>query len=82
MDKQTLQSPKLVNPKYFKVPRQKVQINPEIKRSNSWYLNVFLIVTFLIIMIFFLLSCKYGMFKSIENEPLPYSVIYNKGLSE
>ena len=49
MDKQTLQSPKLVNPKYFKVPRQKIQINPEIKRSNSWYLNVFLIVTFLII---------------------------------
>ena len=81
MDKQTSQSPKLVNPKYFKVPHESVQIIPEIKRSNSWYLNVFLIIIFLIILVFFLYNCKYGMFKSMENEPLPYSIVYNNALS-
>ena len=80
MDKQTLQSPKLVYPKYFKVPLESVKIIPEVKRSNSWYLNVFLIIVFLIITVFFLYNCKYGMFKSIENEPLPYSIVYNNSL--
>jgi ABC-type uncharacterized transport system permease subunit len=80
MDKQTLQSPKLVNPKNFKISIPK-EVPEIIKKSNSWYLNVFLIILFLIFTLFFLYNCKFGMFKTIGDEPMPYSLVYNNALS-
>ena len=46
-----------------------------IKSKNSKQLNITILVLFILFSCYFLYSCKYG--KSIETEPVPYSLIYN-----
>jgi hypothetical protein len=77
--------PKLVNPENFKNPLPKVEV-PEIvqkvqKVTNAkWNLNKILLIGFLIFMLFFLYNCKYGMFKCVSSEPIPYSLVYNNSI--
>jgi hypothetical protein len=73
--KETIKVPSLVNSKNF---LKKNKIIPPIssKKTNSWYLNVFLIIGFILFIAFFLYNCKYGCFKVESQEPLPYSLVY------
>ena len=57
--------PQLVDPDNFKLPIQVV-------KGKKWNLNKILLIAFVVFMGLFLFSCKYGMFKKIENEPIPY----------
>ena len=64
--------PRLVNPDNFlKVPE--IEIKPS-KIKTSFYLNIILFILFIVILLFFLYYCKYN---KIEEQPLPYSVVYN-----
>ena len=67
--------PKLVNPKNF----EPVIINelPTSKIQKSKKLNIILFVLFILFTFFFLYNCKYGIFKSIPSEPMPFSMVYN-----
>ena len=69
-NKETVRVPKLV-----KRGKMKKIVHKIDKESNSWYLNIFLIITFIIFMIFFLYNCKDGLFKSMDTDsvPTPYS---------
>ena len=71
--KETIKVPSLVNSKKFPNVVKKV-INS--KKTNSWYLNIFLIIGFVLFIAFFLYNCKYGCFKVDSQEPLPYSLVY------
>ena len=73
MERETLKRPKLVNPENFNVtlPEQKVKIDVK------WNLNKILLILFGIFLVFFLYNCKYGIFKDIQTEPVPYSLVYN-----
>jgi hypothetical protein len=67
--------PRLVNPgNFIKVPEKIPNVKLE-KIKLSKYLNIFLFLVFIVFMAFFLYNCKYG--KPLENEPLPYSIVYN-----
>jgi hypothetical protein len=78
--------PKLVNPENFVSVIKKVKPVPVVPGSATvpvkvkWNLNKILLVLFVLFMIFFLYNCKYGMFKSIGTEPIPYSLAYNQSL--
>ena len=53
----------------IKLPETLPEIKlPEIKKLKKWNLNKILLICFFIFTIFFLYNCKYGMFKSMENE--------------
>jgi hypothetical protein len=65
-NKETFQVPKLIS------KRVKASIPVIDKASNSWYLNVFLIISFIIFGIFFLLNCRSGIFQSMETCPLEF----------
>ena len=68
----------LVNPKHFENIKVKVDLPTttlNIKSKNSKHLNITILVLFILFSCYFLYSCKYG--KSIETEPVPYSLIYN-----
>jgi hypothetical protein len=70
--------PHLVNKINFKPKKPPKPINPEIAfKQNSWNLNLILLIVFVVFLIFFLYNCKYGFFKSVEDEPAPYSLVYN-----
>jgi hypothetical protein len=60
--------PRLVDPGNFKITAPPVKV-------KKWNLNKILLVLFILFMVFFLFSCKYGMFKNIQNEPIPYTII-------
>ena len=67
--------PKLVNIENFKVEagiKNKISSKPV-----KWNLNKIILILFGLFLIFFLYNCKYGIFKYIENDPVPYSLIYN-----
>ena len=66
---ETKKIPRLVDPDNFKI------IVPTVKIKKKWNLNKILLVVFILFMVFFLYSCKRGMFKNIENEPIPYTII-------
>ena len=69
--------PKLVNPENFVAV---LPLPPKSKVTVKWNLNKILLVLFVLFMIFFLYNCKYGMFKSISTEPIPYSLAYTQSL--
>ena len=63
--------PKLVNAENFKVqPQQSIKMP---KREAEWYLNISLLVGFVLFLIFFLYNCKYGMFKAEDVGFVPYN---------
>jgi hypothetical protein len=78
--KETHKTPKLVNLENYKNLENLKNILPTKEKGNTivtsvsgkWNLNKLLFVLFVLFLIFFLYNCKYGMFKSIETEPLPY----------
>jgi len=45
------------------------------KARNSLILNLVILFIFIGFFIFFLYNCKYGMFKNIEIDPVPYSIV-------
>jgi hypothetical protein len=45
------------------------------KARNSLILNLVILFIFIGFFIFFLYNCKYGMFKNIEIDPIPYSIV-------
>ena len=81
MEKETIKIPNLVNIENFK----KVKLPKILPKSLpnlpiKFKLNKIIFILFILFIIFFLYNCKYGMFKCIENEPLPYSLDYTKSL--
>jgi hypothetical protein len=56
----------LVNPEYFTRP-----LVP--KKIKWWNINIILLITFVVFMVFFLYNCKYGYFK-LEEGPLGVSI--------
>jgi hypothetical protein len=87
MNKETVSIPKLVDNIHFKVIEtpnvQNVQNIPNIpniqniKVSNNFLLNVIIFIIFLIFLLFFLYNCKYGIFKIVDFDPVPYSIVSN-----
>ena len=78
MEKETIKIPNLVNIENFKkIKLPKILPN---KVKDKFKLNKIIFILFILFIIFFLYNCKYGMFKCIENEPLPYSLDYTKSL--
>jgi hypothetical protein len=45
------------------------------KARNSLILNLVILFIFIGFFIFFLYNCKYGMFKNIEIDPVPFSIV-------
>jgi hypothetical protein len=45
------------------------------KERNSLILNLVILFIFIGFFIFFLYNCKYGMFKNIEIDPVPFSIV-------
>jgi uncharacterized integral membrane protein len=77
MDKETIKIPSLVNPDNF----NKVNvITPSTKSNIKWNLNKILLILFVLFLIFFLYNCKYGMFRHMEDEPTPFSLVYSNSL--
>ena len=78
--KETHKTPKLVNLENYKNLEKLKKVLPTKEKGNNivtsdsgkWNLNKLLIILFILFLIFFLYNCKYGMFKSMETEPLPY----------
>lgn len=79
--KETKTIPGLVNLDNFKkiekvtLP-EKISL-PEIHATKKFNLNKILLIGFVLFMIFFFYNCKYGIFKSVQDEPVPYSLVYN-----
>ena len=68
------QLPKLVNKAHFKIEKIKEVFTPvSSKNFNSFYLNILLLILFIGFFIFFLINCKYGMFKSLDIDPVPFT---------
>jgi len=66
--------PRLVNNAHFKIEKIKDSFTPvSSKKFNSFYLNILLLVLFIGFFIFFLINCKYGMFKSLDIDPIPFT---------
>ena len=65
------QLPKLVNQQHFII--KKVNIPVSSKKFNSFYLNILLLILFIGFFLFFLINCKYGMFKSLNIDPIPFT---------
>jgi len=65
--KESKSIPQLVDPKNFKIKKVISSF-----KENTKNLNTFLLVGFVIFFTFFLLNCKYGIFKSDSFEPEPY----------
>ena len=65
------QLPKLVNKAHFKI--EKINVPVSSKKFNSFYLNILLLILFIGFFIFFLINCKYGMFKSLDIDPVPFT---------
>jgi len=45
------------------------------KARNSLILNLVILFIFIGFFIFFLYNCKYGMFKNVEIDPVPFSIV-------
>jgi len=45
------------------------------KERNSLILNFVILFIFIGFFIFFLYNCKYGMFKNVEIDPVPFSIV-------
>ena len=66
--------PRLVDQSHFKIEKIKDLFTPvSSKKFNSFYLNILLLVLFIGFFIFFLINCKYGMFKSLNIDPIPFT---------
>ena len=71
--KETIKIPKLTNVENFKDKFVNGKIvNGKIVKFN---LNKILFILFILFLIFFLYNCKYGIFKIVENGPIPYSLM-------
>jgi hypothetical protein len=89
MNRETSRIPKLVDESYFKIilpPKVKKSVtfqtipknNPSgsnNKARNSLILNLVILFIFIGFFIFFLYNCKYGMFKNMEIDPVPFSIV-------
>ena len=90
MNRETLRVPKLVDESYFKVPELPPKVKKSVtfqttpksipsgtnnKARNSLILNLVILFIFIGFFIFFLYNCKYGIFKNIEIDPIPYSIV-------
>ena len=69
MNKETIKTPKLVNQEYFKIK------DPQVKNIIKFDINVVILIIFLGFFVFFLLNCRSGIFKNIDLDPVPYSMI-------
>jgi len=68
--KETTKIPQLVNPGNFKET-----VSPKKTQWNFWNFNTILLVLSVTFFMFFLYQCKYGVFKSTETEPVPYTIL-------
>ena len=90
MNRETSIIPKLVDESYFKTPEVIPKVKKSVtfqtipksipsvsnnKARNSLILNFVILFVFIGFFIFFLYNCKYGMFKNIEIDPVPYSIV-------
>ncbi len=66
MNRETFQVPRLIS----KSVKKSIPVID--KASNSWYLNISLVVLFICFGIFFLLNCRSGIFQSMETCPLEF----------
>jgi hypothetical protein len=57
-------------PMLTEMPEIKADVVPKIINYPKWNLNIILLILFVLFLIFFLYNCKYGMFRSMENENL------------
>ena len=49
------------------------KLNTKLKKNQiTFYLNVSILIIFLLFFIYFLLNCRSGAFKNIYNDPEPY----------
>ena len=69
MNRETTKVPCLVNKDNFKIPEVKN------KFSFKFDMNTIILIVFLSFFVFFLLNCKSGIFKNIDLDPIPYSMI-------
>ena len=68
MNRETVQQPRLTN----KVINNSPAV---IKESNFFNLNVIILILFLLFFVFFLYNCKSGIFKNIDLDVVPYSMV-------
>jgi hypothetical protein len=69
MNRETTKVPSLVNKDNFKIPEVQNKI------SFKFDMNTIILIGFLLFFVFFLLNCKSGIFKNIDLDPIPYSMI-------
>jgi hypothetical protein len=86
MNRETIKQPKLVDNIHFKqevitpkvakaVAPKGPTVIPKLSISDNFKLNVIILLVFFAFVIFFLINCKDGIFKNIEFDPLPYSIV-------
>ena len=69
MNRETTQQPRLTN-------KVKMATPIEIVKENSFFnLNTIILVLFLAFFVFFLYNCKSGIFKNIDLDVVPYSMV-------
>ena len=68
MNRETATIPRLVCKENFKIPQEKIKL-------FKFDINSILLIVFLVFFAFFLLNCKSGIFKNIDLDPIPYSMI-------
>jgi hypothetical protein len=74
--KETIKRPRLTDVPIMPIPEITKKIAEQIPpKIVKWNLNIILIIFFILFTIFFLYNCKYGMFKSIDQEVYPYSIV-------
>ena len=71
MDRHTTKIPKLVNAENFKDLKNDCPGKFKIKFD----MNTIILILFIAFFVFFLLNCRSGIFKNIDLDPIPYSMI-------
>ena len=69
MNRETTQQPRLTN-------KIKMTVPIEIVKENSFFsLNALILILFLAFFVFFLYNCRSGIFKNIDLDVVPYSMV-------
>jgi hypothetical protein len=67
--KESIKQPRLTD--IANIPKKLIETP---KKFIKWNLNMTLIIFFVCFMAFFLYNCKYGMFRSIDQDVYPFSI--------
>lgn len=69
--KESIKQPRLTN---IPIPEIAKKIIQPLTKVVKWNLNNILIILFVLFTVFFLYNCKYGMFRSIDQDVYPFSI--------